>query len=102
MATWRLTNKKEVECLATATKYYFRENTGTVNSTETLWEAYKVFIRGAIIAGEVGDRRKRKERIEQVEKHIKQLEEKYWTGADPQIKRELESKKEELHMITRE
>ena len=52
MATWRLTNKKEVECLQTVTKKHFEENTGSVDNVETLWEAYKATIRGELIAGE--------------------------------------------------
>ena len=41
MATWHLTNRKEIERLEKATENYFTENLEAVESAGVVWEAYK-------------------------------------------------------------
>ncbi|KAJ1155637.1 hypothetical protein NDU88_008366 [Pleurodeles waltl] len=72
MATWRLTSPSEVDRLSQLTYFYFTENEGRV-----LWEAYKVALRGEIIAGEVVDKRKRNQQCDELEQQIHTLETEY-------------------------
>ncbi|KAJ1200714.1 hypothetical protein NDU88_004535 [Pleurodeles waltl] len=102
MQTWRLLNKKLAKDLEQVTQSYFAENTGSLQSLLVLREAYKVTVRGEIIAGEVADKRHREKRLAKLETELTVLEQRYATHPTPDIKNQMNQTREEYNVVTQD
>lgn len=93
---WHFQSPQIRHALHTATKLYFEENTGSVTSPRSLWEAYKAVIRGAILAKISGLRKEAQAALRLLEEQILELQN-YPKGQDSDItQHQLEIKTKEF------
>lgn len=92
--TWRLQPSALLDPvyhreLQQAIEEFFQLNAGTVQSSCTLWEAFKVTIRGHCISKHVGIRGDLQQQLQLVEREIKRLESEYTVTQDKTLLAEI-------------
>ena len=96
---WYLKIQSIREGITKATHHYFQENTGSVSSTTTLWEAYKSVIKGQALSLMAGHKKNKKSQMETLEGQLTKLELDLYTGDSPETKHLLHLKQQGYHDV---